>query len=355
MADVFLSYSREDQALAGRLVELLEGRGWDVFWDQETRAGALWPKVLEDELNRARCLIVLWTAHSVASRWVRIEANEALQCDKLLPVRIDNVKPPMEFRQTQTLDLVGWTGEPTDPRLPRLFEDLGVLARCTPRRREPAAAASVAAPAAESASLEVREPPIAAVAAGEPPHDLAEVTQRPVPAPPSTVARGDPNRSAGAGRPQPVLPALPLKVAVAAGLAAVVVAALWWLQPAPVVESETAVAPRPPGVVSAPTDKPAVTVTDVRPAPQVSPAAGSTTAIPAAGGVAADPPPRVAAGPARTILNPDSPERRSLPRDTAKPAHTIPARCIAIADKFQTTGQLTDEERRFLSSTECAK
>ncbi len=37
MADVFLSYSREDQALAGRLVELLEGRGWDVFWDQETR------------------------------------------------------------------------------------------------------------------------------------------------------------------------------------------------------------------------------------------------------------------------------------------------------------------------------
>jgi hypothetical protein len=148
---------------------------------------------------------------------------------------------------------------------------------------------------------------------------------------------------------------LPLKVTVAAGLAAVMVAALWWLRPAPVPDRETSVAPQPPAVVTTPTEKPAVTARDASPAPQVNSTAGSTTAIPAAGGVAADPPPRVAAGPARTILNSDAPERRSLPRDTAKPAHTTPARCIAIADKFQTTGQLTDEERRFLSSTECAK
>ena len=45
MADLFVSYSREDKARAEEVVRLLEDYGWDVFWDQETRAGELWPKV----------------------------------------------------------------------------------------------------------------------------------------------------------------------------------------------------------------------------------------------------------------------------------------------------------------------
>ncbi len=127
MADIFVSYSRQDKERAAQFVHLLEDCGWDVFWDQETRAGTLWPKVLEDELGLARCLLVLWTANSVLSRWVRIEAYEALQGDKLSPVRLENVKPPMEFRQTQTFDLLGWTGERDDPRLDHLIADLCIL------------------------------------------------------------------------------------------------------------------------------------------------------------------------------------------------------------------------------------
>ncbi len=134
MADIFVSYSRQDKARAAQFVQLLEGYGWDVFWDQETRAGTIWPKVLEDELGLARCLLVLWTANSVASRWVRIEAYEALQGDKLLPVRLENVKPPMEFRQTQTFDLLGWSGQRDDPRLDHLIADLCVLAKLEPRK-----------------------------------------------------------------------------------------------------------------------------------------------------------------------------------------------------------------------------
>jgi hypothetical protein len=38
-----------------------------------------------------------------------------------------------------------------------------------------------------------------------------------------------------------------------------------------------------------------------------------------------------------------------------KPARTLPARCVEITEKFQTTGQLTAEERQFLASKECAK
>ncbi len=39
MADLFVSYSREDKARAEEVVRLLEDYGWDVFWDQETRSG----------------------------------------------------------------------------------------------------------------------------------------------------------------------------------------------------------------------------------------------------------------------------------------------------------------------------
>jgi TIR domain len=129
MADLFVSYSREDKARAEEIVRLLEDYGWDVFWDQETRAGTLWPKVLEEELIKARCLVALWTTTSVASRWVRIEAYEALQNEKLVPVLLDKVRPPLEFRQTQTFDLIGWNGDRQDPRLAHLLADLTALAK----------------------------------------------------------------------------------------------------------------------------------------------------------------------------------------------------------------------------------
>jgi hypothetical protein len=36
MADIFLSYAREDQSRVGPLVRALEGQGWSVFWDRRT-------------------------------------------------------------------------------------------------------------------------------------------------------------------------------------------------------------------------------------------------------------------------------------------------------------------------------
>lgn len=127
MADVFVSYSREDKARAAQIVRLLEDDGWDVFWDQETRAGTLWPKVLEQQIDAARCLVALWTASSIDSRWVRIEAYEALQADKLLPLLLDDVRLPLEFRHTQTIDLRGWSGDRADPRVAQLLADLRAL------------------------------------------------------------------------------------------------------------------------------------------------------------------------------------------------------------------------------------
>lgn len=124
MQQLFVSYAREDRPRAEPMVDMLRAAGFDVFWDQSLPAGVDWAEFLDAKLDSAHCLLVLWTPSSVASRWVRTEANEALQKDKLLPVLLDDVRPPLAFRQIQCFDLTGWQGDPADPRLPRLADEL---------------------------------------------------------------------------------------------------------------------------------------------------------------------------------------------------------------------------------------
>ena len=77
MADVFISYARVDKARVAPLVAAIEAEGWSVWWDPEISAGQLFDDQIEAELAAARCVLVVWTPASVASRWVRGEAREA--------------------------------------------------------------------------------------------------------------------------------------------------------------------------------------------------------------------------------------------------------------------------------------
>ena len=68
MADIFLSYAREDEARAAIFARVLGELGWSVFWDARIIAGASWDEVVERELQACRCVVVLWSAASIASR-----------------------------------------------------------------------------------------------------------------------------------------------------------------------------------------------------------------------------------------------------------------------------------------------
>src|SRR5215813_1705769 len=105
MGDIFLSYARADRAAAAHLVEELERHGWSVWWDRDIIAGTNFDQAIEKELEAARCVIVLWSAASVLSDWVRAEAAEAARRQALIPVLIEDVKVPLEFRRLQTLSL----------------------------------------------------------------------------------------------------------------------------------------------------------------------------------------------------------------------------------------------------------
>jgi len=127
MADIFISYAREDVERASHLVERFEGEGWSVFWDRRIPAGGEWPQILMAELAPARCVVVLWSKSSVDARWVREEANEGAERKILIPARLDPVEPPLGFRSVNACDLTRWDGDAGSPALEELVEEVARL------------------------------------------------------------------------------------------------------------------------------------------------------------------------------------------------------------------------------------
>ena len=107
MPDIFVSYKSEDRDWVARLVETLESQGWDVWWDEAILPGDQWRPSIERSLEGARCVVVVWSTAAVESAFVRDEASRA--GDRLVPVAMDPVSPPVGFGETQYADLSKWT------------------------------------------------------------------------------------------------------------------------------------------------------------------------------------------------------------------------------------------------------
>ncbi len=61
MADIFLSYKREDRARAGPIVAALRKSGRTVWWDEGLTPRQAWDATIEQEIAAARSVIVLWS------------------------------------------------------------------------------------------------------------------------------------------------------------------------------------------------------------------------------------------------------------------------------------------------------
>lgn len=77
----------------------LEQQGWSVWWDRNIPPGRTFDQVIEEAIDTAKCLLVLWSKESVASEWVKTEAAEGARRRILGPVLIDEVAIPLEFRR----------------------------------------------------------------------------------------------------------------------------------------------------------------------------------------------------------------------------------------------------------------
>lgn len=111
MSDIFISYARADKDRAELLAEAFSRQGWSVWWDREIPPGKSFDETIENALNSARCVIVLWSKDSVSSRWVKTEAAEGAARGILVPVLIDKVRIPLEFKRIEAADLFDWRGD----------------------------------------------------------------------------------------------------------------------------------------------------------------------------------------------------------------------------------------------------
>lgn len=115
MADVFVSYSRQDEAKARAISQALKQRGFSVWMDLELLPGEEFSRAIQRVIGSAGAVVVLWSPHSVESDWVLAEANLARQRKRVVPVLLEQVEIPLPFSMIHAADLRNWDGSAGHP------------------------------------------------------------------------------------------------------------------------------------------------------------------------------------------------------------------------------------------------
>jgi hypothetical protein len=106
---VFLSYAREDQAIATVLRNRLDRHGLVVWSDHSLRPGIDWVDTISQALDQAAAVVVVVTPNSVNSEWVTREWSAALRSSKrVIPVLASGAgyeDLPRELGRVQAVDL----------------------------------------------------------------------------------------------------------------------------------------------------------------------------------------------------------------------------------------------------------
>lgn len=106
MADIYVSYSKQDRVVALKLSSWLEAQGWTTWRDKTVVDDDIRGETLA-QLNQARAVIVLWSAASVGSPHIVHEAIMARDAGKLLHVKVtglDRQRIPVSLGDQVVLD-----------------------------------------------------------------------------------------------------------------------------------------------------------------------------------------------------------------------------------------------------------
>jgi len=139
MTDIFISYASEDRERARLLAQALEAEGWSVWWDRLIPFGKPFDEVIQENLTAAKCVVVVWTESSVASKWVRSEAAAAEERHTLVPVMLDeNVQLPLAFKLLQCARLHDWEPGSGNAEYDKLIAQIRALVSgAGPRNEDP--------------------------------------------------------------------------------------------------------------------------------------------------------------------------------------------------------------------------
>ncbi len=107
----FISYSHQDPVWRDAVVEALEAAGISSVWDDSIQSGQRISQQVQQAIDAATKVMVLWTQNSVASSWVHAEASEAVRQGKyfglLLGVRLDQIPIEMRVLKTESVETKG--------------------------------------------------------------------------------------------------------------------------------------------------------------------------------------------------------------------------------------------------------
>ncbi|HYD13845.1 MAG TPA: toll/interleukin-1 receptor domain-containing protein [Allosphingosinicella sp.] len=174
MVDVFISYSRANRDIVCRLADAIGRLGYVVWWDEELPAHLSYGEVITAKIVEARATLVVWSAESAASEWVRAEADMARNQKKLIQTSIDDCPPPLPFNQIQYAAIGDWAGEDDHPGWRKAKASLAAL--CGPAPVEAIEPAPIAVPAAKLPPAAVYRPPQRPARSRSRAHRLAGVT-----------------------------------------------------------------------------------------------------------------------------------------------------------------------------------
>jgi hypothetical protein len=136
MAGVFISDAREERETARQLAQVIEQNGYPVWRDRELVAGNQFADVIEGKLDSADAVTVLWSEQSQKSYWVRDKAAVGQDRNRLIPSALDEVTPPLGFRQLHTPSSSSWS-RASDRRLNSLWLSLAGLTGRQPQAAAP--------------------------------------------------------------------------------------------------------------------------------------------------------------------------------------------------------------------------
>jgi TolB-like protein len=114
---LFLSYARSDAVAAQRLAKTLQSMNYTVWWDALITGGEAYSRSIAQALEKADAVIVLWSANSIESDWVKDEAAQGRDGHRLVPLSADGATPPLGFRQYQVIDISRWHGRKNAPEI----------------------------------------------------------------------------------------------------------------------------------------------------------------------------------------------------------------------------------------------
>lgn len=107
MADIFISYARAHHETTRNLARDLEAAGYSVWWDTSLLTGDVYRTTLDEQIEAAKAVIIIWTPESINSLWVVAEAEHALRLGKLFNT-LHGVQPekvPKPFNQVHGVDV----------------------------------------------------------------------------------------------------------------------------------------------------------------------------------------------------------------------------------------------------------